>query len=129
MVVIFDVLLTDIPFLMITLHAYFAYGLIYLCIQVFMNCYTSYTYVYENVIAWCTGKCRTFNNKIRIVCKNKKFSAWNVNSGKYYGFADFADSLSYVLVSTITKVTEKTILNIFNVLLTLSAKYKIIHEY
>ena len=71
MVVIFDVLLTDIPFLMVTLHAYFAYGLIYLCIQVFMNCYTSYTYVYENVIAWCTGKCRTSYDIFTVETSNK----------------------------------------------------------
>ena len=42
-----------------------------------------------------------------------KFSARNVDSGKYYGLADSADSLSYVLVSTITKVAEKTILKIW----------------
>ena len=62
LVAIIDVLISDLPFLMITLFAHFAYGLIYVLVQVYMNCFTSHSYIYKDVIAWCTSKSLTSSN-------------------------------------------------------------------
>ena len=56
LIAVFDVLVSKTPFLMMTLKAYYAYGLVYVMIQVYLSCFTSYAYIYKGLIAWCTSK-------------------------------------------------------------------------
>ena len=60
LIAIIDVLISDLPFLMSTLFAHFAYGLIYVLVQICVNCFTSHSYIYKDVIAWCTSKYMKF---------------------------------------------------------------------
>ena len=55
LVAVFDVLVSKTPFLMMTLKAYYVYGLVYVMVQVYLSCFTSYAYIYKGLIAWCTS--------------------------------------------------------------------------
>ena len=57
---IIDVFISDVPFLMCTLFAYYTYGFVYVVVQVYLNCFTEMTFIYKNVIAWCDSKLRTY---------------------------------------------------------------------